>query len=132
MNKKNRDYLKEYTHNKESHIFICSTEPEEEEKRVQKPVADLPDFKKRQLLKKQRKEVVQQYMEFYSEELRGAIRRNNAQIFQDLKFFLESNKRQLQATLSSQLDLKESQVFQVPTCLVVTTSESASSVDRQF
>lgn len=71
-------------------------------------------------------------MKFYSTVIKQAVDRNNSQIYAELKGFITQTTHQQIAAIKSQRVSAQQQSSQVPTCLVITTSESASSVDRQF
>ncbi len=82
--------------------------------------------------------VVQLYMEFYEKLIKDTIQRNNQEIYIKMRDFCEASKRQLKASIvqnKEQTDdlshLKVGNDFssQVPTALVITSSESASSID---
>ena len=85
-----------------------------------------------------RQKVVQQYMQFYDKLIKDTILRNNQEIYNKMKEFCEASKRQLKASIvqnREQTDklshLKVGNDFssQVPTALVITSSESASSIE---
>lgn len=61
------------------------------------------------------------YMKKFEDIIQTTIRKNNKQLFDDLKDFVHTSNN-IPSTFDEHL----------PTCLVLTSSESASSIDTQF
>ena len=55
----------------------------------------------------------------YEGLIKNAINNNNQKIYQDLKYFLKNQNNNMNKAFCSQ----------IPTCLVVTSAESASSIE---
>ena len=91
-----------------------------------------------------KKEIVDQYMEGYNKLIDETIKQHNAKIYGSLRDFLESHKLKLKNAASKTTQHRTSRLgslasnvqkeyaSQVPTCFVITNSESASSIDTQF
>ena len=72
-------------------------------------------------------------MEFYELTIKETIQKNNNDIYKNLKGFLhDTTTFQQSRQYSNEHDVGREQASQVPTCLVITSSESASSIDTQF
>ena len=85
--------------------------------------------------------VVKHYMNFYDELIKKTIKKNNEEIYKVLNNFLSSTSEKLMLAESNpnnkrlnslSKSIQKEQASQVPTCLVITSSESASSIDTQF
>lgn len=102
-----------------------------------------------QLIKarKDTKQLVDAYFGMFNQEIETVLDLSNRQIYEDLcQFLLDSHNRLMSAAakvdetsatnLSSFTSLGDSilkeQASQVPTCLILSSSESASSVETQF
>ena len=85
--------------------------------------------------------VVKEYMSFYDDLIKKTIKKNNEEIYNSLHLYLKSTSDKLMLTASNpnnrflsalNKSIQKEQASQVPTCLVITSSESASSIDTQF
>ena len=85
--------------------------------------------------------VVKDYMNFYDDLIKKTIKKNNEEIYNSLHLYLQSTSDKLMLTSSNpnnrflsalNKSIQKEQASQVPTCLVITSSESASSIDTQF
>lgn len=91
-----------------------------------------------------KRDVVNSYMEFYNKLIDDTIQSHNEKIYGDLNNFLQTTTMKLQIARAKVQDfnlgrlgnlssnIQKEQASQVPTCLVITSSESASSIDTQF
>ena len=99
---------------------------------------------KKQELARTRKNVVDDYMKVYNVKIDETIKAHNEKIYKGLSDFLRSTTDKLEAVAQKvgeqsadhlgnlTSNIKKEHASQVPTCLVITSSESASSIDTQF
>ena len=80
-------------------------------------------------------------MSYYDELIKKTIKKNDEEIYKVLNNFLSTTSEKLMLTASNpnvklisplSKSIQKEQASQVPTCLVITSSESASSIDTQF
>lgn len=69
----------------------------------------------------EKQKIIENYMKSYEETIKQTMSRNNDNLYKSLQGFLQM--------YNSDHGILDSQV---PTCMVVTSSESASSIDTQF
>jgi hypothetical protein len=89
-------------------------------------------------------EVVNQYMDYYNAVIEERILANNENLYTSMTRFLLGAQKRLNAVGAliakdeghivdhSAFNLKKEAASQIPTCLVITSSESASSIETQF
>lgn len=83
-------------------------------------------------------------MQYYEDVITETIKAHNEKIYGDLEHFLSSTTKKLQHAASKIVEqssgrlgnlasnIEKEHASQVPTCLVITSSESASSIETQF
>ena len=80
--------------------------------------------------------VVKQYMSFFDELIQKEIKKDNEMIYNNLQSFLQNSCTLLKQTGPGDSSLRDmiqkEQASQIPTCLVITSTESASSIETQF
>ena len=88
--------------------------------------------------------VVKMYMEYYDQVIKDHITANNENLYTSMTNFLHSSSKQLGQVSAmvaatkgiivehSAFNVKKENASQIPTCLVITSSESASSIETQF
>ena len=80
-------------------------------------------------------------MSFYEDLIKKTIKKNNEEIYSNLQIFLRNTSDKLILTSSNEnrrlmsslsKSIQKEQASQVPTCIIITSAESASSIDTQF
>lgn len=108
-------------------LFACLDTKEK------KSIKHLTDAERRYI---ERQKVIRTYLNFYECLIKDTISKNNKQIYSSLTSFVKTKHEQLlqyaSEANSKGARFKKDLSSQVPTALIVTSSESASSIDTQF
>ena len=109
-----------------------------------KTVINQTTCKKQNMRREPEIEVVELYMQYFDLVIEEKILQNNESLYTNMtKFLLASSTKlsQVCAMITENKDMiiqhsafnvKKEQASQIPTCLVITSSESASSIETQF